>query len=131
MRLLRRLSLLFASVFLFAFSVPLASGCGTLAGKKVDWPAVVSDCAPNVPDAIGKVSGILLNDGSGWKDQLKDVAISEGPKTVACLVQRLVNDWSSPGAAQDPGVTAAADRGRAFLAEVGTTVRLDDGGGGT
>jgi hypothetical protein len=101
----------------------------TIPGHGIAWPKLVQ-CAPDVSDAVGTVGRILLADGDDssigqrGKRELADLAARVGPKTVACLIERLVSDWTAPGASQDPLLIHSAERGRAFLAEVGTQAEL-------
>jgi hypothetical protein len=107
----------------------LVASCGQL--PSVNWPTLV-ECAPDISDAVGVVGRILLEDGDDstigqrGKRGLADLAAREGPKTVACLIERLVSDWTAVGAAQDPLLIHGAERGEKFLREVGTTVDLQD-----
>lgn len=107
--------------------VALVVGCGG-AGPQFQWPRLV-ECAAGVPDAIGKVSTILIADKGdhGISEdagrQLLDLGKQVGGDAVVCAVQRLVTDWLAPGAAQAPEQLAAAARGKAWLAQVGTEVR--------
>lgn len=86
-------------------------GCGTVG--HVDWPTLAT-CSPSVPDLVSTVTRILL--GSGDVDsQLEQLAAQNGPSMISCVVDQLVQDWTSPGTAAEPARLAAAERGRAFL----------------
>lgn len=89
----------------------------------VDWPKVAK-CGPNVDDVVGAVERVLLSDGTGSlsdraKHELEQLAQQHGANTVACLVDLIVQQWTSPGAAQLPDRIAGASRGRGFLSAAG------------
>lgn len=120
---MRKLLMIGAAVALIA--------CGFLgsAGAPVSWPRLVQ-CAPSVEDVVGAVGRILLADdddasiSARGKRELEDLARVHGPSTIACLIERLVQDWTDPGKAQDPLLTHSAERGRAFLREVNSQPEL-------
>lgn len=119
---LSRVAVALIFVVVMAFGI---GGCGTLA--QVDWPRLVQ-CGPGVSDIVAIVSRILLADGSAstisdrGKAELQGLANEYGASTVACMIDRLRQDWTAPGAAQDSTRIAAAQRGSRFLADVGTQV---------
>jgi hypothetical protein len=110
----------------------LLLGCCTPRGP-VAWPKYVACAGEAVPDIVGIVGRILL---SGQPDEytlsedgfhdLEGVAREHGAGVVACLVDRLIHDWTDPGKSQEPELVAAAQRGRSFLARVGTHTALED-----
>jgi hypothetical protein len=118
------------------------SACGG-AGGRVVWPAVAQCSGDGVSNALPAVSTILATDGgpellrlsADGKRQISQLAIKFGVDVIACGIQRLVGDWSAPPtgatgdgippAEHDPQIRAAAERGRAFLEEVGTKTTLD------
>lgn len=112
-----------ALAFVFAFSLP---ACATL--KKVEWPKLLN-CASDVgADLVDDVTQILYVEGvdkhtigDKAKDLLTDLARDHGADVVACVVQRLIDTWTAPGAAAEPRRAAAADRAKDFLYGVGTT----------
>lgn len=116
---------------LVAISLVLLS-CGP--HGPINWPGLV-ECAPGISDLVGVVSRILLGAGPAdqtelgtrGKRELEDLARTHGASTVACVIERVVSDWTAPGAAQEPLRLAAAARGRAFLSDVGTRPQLSDG----
>jgi hypothetical protein len=89
------------------------------------WPKVAECGGAAVSDLLGVVGRILMS-GSGpridaaSKAELEQLAVAHGGSVVACVVDRLVRDWTSPGAAAVPERLEAASRGRDFLHEVGT-----------
>lgn len=92
-------------------------------GGGVDWPKVAK-CGPSVDDVVGAVERVLLSDGTGGmsdraKSELEQLAQKHGANTIACLVDLLIQQWTSPGAAQLPERIAAAGRGRGFLSAEG------------
>lgn len=121
---------LLSRVLFLTMVIALASGCGSARGP-INWPGLVK-CAPGISDLIASVSRVLIGDGpqdqtsiSGrGKNELEDLARVHGPGTVACVVERLVNDWTGAGAAQEPLRLAAAARGQDFLTKVGTDAQL-------
>lgn len=127
-------SAVFYACVLCVFAVAL-NGCGKL--PPIQWPKV-AECADDIGgDLIGVVTRILLQDGAQAvlsersKDEIAQVARDHGYGTtaVACMIDQLAHDWTSPGAAQEPTRVAAAARARAFLREVGTTTPNADSGG--
>lgn len=84
----------------------------------VNWPEVVK-CGPGVSDLIGIVSEVLLGE-SDVKKELESLAYTHGSDTVACVVERLRTDWSSPGASATPTRVRGVTRADAFLAEIKT-----------
>lgn len=111
----------FAICALVAFTLPACLPRSS--GPGIDWPDVVN-CGSGVQNEVGEVSRILLA-GEDVAPQLEDMAIDYGAKTVVCLVDLLVQDWSRPGAAAHPGRAAAAARGREFLQDTGTLVERE------
>lgn len=101
-------------------------------GHPLAWPRVV-ECGPTVDQLLPTVSAIVLDQGQPgetFTDQaqreLEELARQHGPATVACLVQRVVQQFmaqdtsrmaASPG--PDPGRDAAreaaARRGQVWL----------------
>lgn len=88
-----------------------------------NWPAAVS-CGPDIGEAIGKVTQILVSSGDknnplklsqDGEQQLTQLATEYGAAAVLCLVDQLVRDWSSPGAAAPPWRAQAARRGLTFI----------------
>jgi predicted small lipoprotein YifL len=94
--------------------------------RPFSWPDALK-CAPGIPDIIGVVSRVLLSDGSDndldiserGKAELTRLAVEHGADTVACVVDKLVDDWTSPGRSLHPTTLAAAARGQDFLNEIG------------
>lgn len=126
------------TLILTLFSIALAacsSSCAgsSSSGKGVTWPKV-AHCVPTASDAIGTVQRILLGDGDNAqtsisdraKAELEGLAVNHGAQAVACLVDQVIKDWTSPGAAASPERAAATERGRDFLNDVGTRIERDD-----
>jgi len=96
---------------------------------EVTWPELVQ-CGPDAHEIIGTVSRVLLDDGpinqsdlgTNAIAELEDLARKHGPETVACMVDLLIKDWTSVGAAASPERVGAANRGANFLRTVGTKV---------
>jgi hypothetical protein len=119
-----------ASAKLLPFIVFVITTFSCVPHGPIDWPRVVQ-CGPDISDIIGAVTRILLSDNhesdaatlSGRaKDELSGLARTHGPDTVLCVIERLVNDWTAPGAASDPTRALGAARGQAFLDEVGVDI---------
>lgn len=111
-----------AIALVFAFSLP---ACGKL--PPVKWPELVNCGSDAGRDLVDDATQILYDEGldkhtigDKAKDLLTDLARDHGADVVACVVQRLVDTWTAPGAAAEPRRAAAADRGKDFLADVGT-----------
>lgn len=109
---------------LLALILFATAACGAL--QRVDWPKV-AQCGPDVSDLVGVVSRVLLADGDDaesvsdrGRGELEQLAANHGANVVACVIDRLVRDWTAPGASQDAVRIAGAERGRAFLQDVGT-----------
>jgi len=104
---------------------------GCVPHSPINWPGVVQ-CEPGISDLVSTVSRILIGDGpedqktisARGKDALEELARTHAPGVVACVVERVVHDWTSPGAAPEPRRLAAAARGRSFLNAVGTDAQL-------
>jgi len=99
----------------------------------IDWPSYV-ECGPDVSDLIGVVTRIVMsNDGFAQGKELADNAVAElealakehGGETVACLVDRLIADWSRPGAAASEQIGPALERAKSFMRSEGIEVRRD------
>jgi hypothetical protein len=125
------------SIALACSALYIDAGCGAAAanGPGLDWPDVV-ECGPTVGNLVGTVSRVLHEGardqktiGEAARAELEQLGLKHGTKTVACLVERLVHDWTSPGASAHPDRMAAAARGRDFLDDVGTKAILPDDGG--
>lgn len=109
--------------FVFALSLP---ACSKL--PPVKWPELVNCGTDAGRDLVDDATQILYTDGGidkhtigdKAKDLLTDLARDHGADVVACVVQRLIDTWTEPGATAEPRRTAATDRARDFLAKVGT-----------
>lgn len=125
-------------LILTLFSIVLAacsSSCAgtSSSGKGVSWPKV-AHCVPTANDAISTVQRILLGDGNTAqtsisdraKAELEGLAVNHGAQSVACLVDQVIKDWTSPGASASPERVAATSRGRDFLNDIGTQIERDD-----
>lgn len=104
--------------------LPLA-GCDTIPG--VQWPDVVHCGSRAADDLFPEVSTILLDDVGETmspmaKRSLEDLALDHGADVVACLVDRLVQRWSAPGAVVTPRRSEAVARALAWQHETGTVV---------
>jgi hypothetical protein len=84
----------------------------------VDWPKVAQCGGEIASDLLGVVSRILLV-GAAVDDQLQQLAEEHGAKTIACVVDEVVNTYRRPGASMTPETEAAAARGEAFLLDHG------------
>lgn len=111
-----------------------ATTSGSTPGGGVTWPKV-AHCLPTGGDLMGNVSRVLLGDGgpgntsisSRAQNELEQLAINQGPSTVACLVDEVIRDWTRPGAAANADRIAATSRGRSFLSNIGTQIEHDEG----
>jgi len=99
----------------------------------IDWPSYV-DCGPDVSDLIGVVTRIVMsNDGFAQGKELADNAVAElealakehGGETVACLLDRVIADWSRPGAAASEQIGPALERAKSFMRSEGIEVKRD------
>lgn len=98
-----------ASYLLPLLTVFALASCSTFS-----WPKVVEQCAPAPQPVLEAVFTILS--GTGPVDaELEALARRYGAEIVLCTVQELVKQMSH---ARTPSV--AAQRGREFLARVGT-----------
>ncbi len=106
--------------------VAFAPGCDAIPG--VDWPTALHCGSRAADDLFPTVSGILL-DGSGdsmserGKRGLEDLALEHGADIVACLVDRLIQRWTAPGATTSPERSEAVTRAQAWQVDVGTEVQ--------
>lgn len=107
------------------FCFLILSACGSLPG--VEWPDVVQCGSREADDLLPEVSTILLDDvgttlGPVGKHRLEQLAIDHGAGVVACLVDRLVQRWTAPGATTSPERSDAVQRAQAWQTETGTQI---------
>ncbi len=102
-------------VLLFCCSLPALHGCARFA--KVDWSKVEACVEQPAESALTEIiSGVLAGTGD-VKTELEGVAEEYGAGAVKCVVAQLVDQLKS--AAVTNRASHQAERGRAFLAQVG------------
>lgn len=106
----------------------LAAGCDTLGGPGVTWPDAVHCGSRAAGDLLPEVSTIILDDSGDTmseraKSGLEGLALEHGAGVVACLVDKLVQRWTSPASTPSPARVAAVARAQGWQEEVGTEVR--------
>ena len=89
-----------------------------------EWPKLAKCGAPVAGELYPTISQLLLQETSldDAVKALEDVAIDYSPSVVACVVKFFVDQWTRPGASQDPAKLAAAARGQQFLELKGVQV---------
>jgi hypothetical protein len=127
-----------------AVSFVLMTACTTGGGSGPNDPSDVGDGWPDVvecaldgvvPDIIDTVSRIFragtVNESAlsdAGRDELEALGKKHGYKSVACVVSKLINDWTSPGATQTPERMGSVQRARHFLdSEDITVIEKGDG----
>ena len=120
MKMIRSLALAAVAALTLGAAAP---GCLSGGGApSPDWPKYV-ECGPDVSDLIATVTRVLFENGGSSSEtlgdraraELEDLGRAHGFETVTCLVDRLVQDWSAPGAAQTPERMRATKRGKSLL----------------
>lgn len=113
-------------------SFALMAACTTGSGPGPDepssdaWPDVVECVADHVPSAIDKITEVLLAGGDPT-EALVELAEVHGFDVVSCGVNKLIDDWTSPGATASPERLGAVERGRAFMQREGISVQTVSG----
>ena len=124
---MKRIRSLFPLVAVVAVLACASSSCGKL-DTPFKWPDVAA-CGSDVGNLVGVVTQLLLNDtgdngpSESTKAKLEQLARQHGAASILCLVDRLSRDWTAMGASQSPERFAAAQRGKTWLAGLGTQIQ--------
>lgn len=107
-----------------ALALSLATLAGGCFDGPIEWPKLAKCGAPVAGELYPTISQLLLQktDLDHAVNALEEVAIDYSPSVVACVVKFFIEQWTRPGASQDPAKLAAAERGQAFLELKGVMV---------